>query len=78
MNPILKTLADNQSLLEALKKHLEDEFSVDLSADTLSDEHLGQLVRARTTGLKKIASALQKIASLKTMKPKQVGENPAR
>jgi hypothetical protein len=63
---ILKGLADNPSLMAAVRKLLEDKFSIDsLKADT-ADQVLGQMVRARLVGLQAINEAFQELEKHRT------------
>lgn len=75
---ILKTLADNPSLMEALKKLLERKFSVDLLTSDESDIILGQMVRARLVGLKAIEEAFKEIAQYRSVQEVQEKRNEAR
>lgn len=82
MDSILKIIADNPALTEALRKVIEDEFEVTTitlsKVENLSDENLGQAVRAQITGMKAINEAFKKIAQYKT-NPERIAErNPAR
>lgn len=72
---LLKTVANNQALLEALKSHLLKQFEApttfkDLPAST-SDELLGQFLRARIAGINAVEDAFREISQLK-MTPKPV------
>ena len=76
MPEILKQLADNPNLFEAVKKLLEKHFSLDdIKADT---PNLADLVRARLDGKELLKTAFKEIASHKTFKKIPLGENPAR
>jgi len=75
---ILKAIADNPALLGAVRKTLEDEFTLDEISTTMDNEKMGQVVRARIEGLKKIEKAFQKIEQYRTFAEKPKGDNPAR
>ena len=76
MPEILKQLADNQNLFDALKKVLEKHFSLDdIQSDT---PNLAEKVRARLDGKELLKTAFKEIASHKTFKKIPLGENPAR
>ncbi len=76
---VLKLIADNQALTEALKELLKGEFETPLTeVDASSDEEIGQRVRARLYGKRAIEEAFKKIAKHKTVVEKPRGENPAR
>lgn len=75
---LLKIVADNPALLEELKTLFESKFTVDVSSDTLTDEHLGQVIRARVTGLNKLKLAFTEIEQCATVKAKPERSNPAR
>ena len=65
---ILKVVADNPGLSDAIKEVLLEEFMLDdeRTDDALSDEQLGRVFRARITGMQKIESAFKKIARYKS------------
>lgn len=68
MNPILQIIADNPALFDALQNALLDEFNTDISeleVDSLSDERLGQILRAGVMGTKEIKGVMKKILQLK-------------
>lgn len=78
MQETLKILADNPLLFDEVKKCLKKHFSLDGMETTGDNETLGQLVRARVDGLKKLEEAFREIASCATVKPKDEQVNPAR
>lgn len=78
MNEILKILADNPALMEAVRKVIEDEFETPAFNDEISNELLGQVVRAKMKGLEAVETAFSKIARLKTHEVKKEAPNPAR
>jgi len=63
---ILKGLADNPNLLAAVRKLLEEKFSVDSLTADRADEVLGQMVRARLVGLQAINEAFRELENLRT------------
>ena len=78
----LKGLADNPILTEVLKKLLESKFEAPSEMKNLpgniTDEFLGQFLRARIAGLNAIDEAFREIAQCKSMKDKLEPLNPAR
>ena len=76
MPEILKQLADNPNLFEAVKKVIEKHFSLDdINSET---PNLAEKVRARLDGKELLKTAFKEIASHKTFKEIPLGENPAR
>lgn len=77
---ILQSLADNPMLFDAVKKLLESRFELTFHEDIygLEDKRIGEMVRAKLTGLKRISDAFDEIATYKSIKSKPTGENPAR
>lgn len=75
----LKIIADNPKLLEALTelfdKHIEDHGKVD---DSLSDERLGQIYRARLVTKQVVADAMRTILMYRTKDETKKAVNPAR
>lgn len=81
MNPILKIIADNQELSDALKKLLEDQFALDdfsTSYTNYTNEILGSQVRACLVAREGIKNAFTKIAQYKSVPDKPEIKNPAR
>lgn len=66
--PILKIVADNQGLSDAIKEVLLEEFLMEdeRTDDMLSNERLGEMFRARLVGIRKVESAFKKIARYKS------------
>lgn len=66
---LLAIIADNENLLEVLKQLLLDEFEVETPQADLGVEDvvLGQILRARLVGKKKIDDAFRKILTYKTV-----------
>ena len=77
---ILKTIADNQALLEALKKLLTDKFEIAIPQSDMGVEDivLGQILRARLVGLRKIEEVFKEIEGLKTPPKEPIKVNMAR
>jgi hypothetical protein len=79
---ILSLVADNPALYEALRELFEDCFSLDTlydhKTDTLSNEQLGAILRARLDGLAVVDEAFQKIAQFVTIPANPQPRNPAR
>lgn len=77
-DPILKAIADNPALMEAVKKVIVDKFSVDiLNPDTTHDTLIDQ-VRARILALQKINEAFTDIAKHKSTPERPPARNEAR
>lgn len=76
---ILTTLADNASLIEAVRSILLKQFQIpeNLSSST-SDEVLGQYYRAKMSGTKAVEEAFKEIAQYKTTLDRPARENPGR
>ena len=66
MPNILSIIADNPSLLEALKEVLEKHFTLDNINTGMTNENMGAMVRARVDGLNNIKSAFREIATHKS------------
>lgn len=75
---ILKVIADNPTLLQALREVFEEQFTEDRPALLMTDEQLGQIARARLTGLEKVNKALKEIERYRTAVQKEENKNPAR
>jgi hypothetical protein len=78
--PILKVVADNQALTEALKEVLLEEFLNEdgRTDDALSDAQLGQMFRARLVGIQKVESVFKKIARYRSRDTEGTKINGAR
>ena len=78
---IFRSLADNPQLCDALMTFLESKFE-DMhgtgTADGMSDEILGQMLRARLIGKAKIREAFIEIARYKSVQDKKDAVNRAR
>jgi len=70
MNELLKSIADNPALLNALKEVIEKRFKPEYfkgnSFYEVSDEQLGQIMRASLWGLKRIEEAFAEIEKNKS------------
>lgn len=78
-NEILKVIADNPALYQAVKELLLKKFEGDsVLSSTMTDEQIGQITRARIAGIDKVNAAFEEIARHKTTKPLPEKENPAR
>ena len=62
---------------EELAEVIEGQF-VDNTHIAMTDEQIGQITRARLSGLKKVDDAFKQIAQFKTVKESKVLANPAR
>lgn len=78
MNEILKVIADNPALLQAVKETILKQFNLEVVTDDMTDEQIGQITRARTKGIQKVETAFSEIARYKTLSDKPPGGNPAR
>lgn len=79
MNDLLKIVADNPALLQALRELLIGKFGHDevLSA-SMTDEQIGQITRARLAGIDKIDAAFKEIDRLRSVPARPQSPNPAR
>lgn len=68
---ILQVLADNETLMEVVKKAVLDQFNEMPYSEGASDEFLGQIARARFVGRQKVEAAFELIAGYKSQ-PKPV------
>ncbi len=79
MPEILKTLADNPALFEAVKSVLLKQFTTsEGEVEAFTDEQLGQRVRARIVGTQAVENAFKEIKSYKTPEPIPPKINEAR
>ena len=78
---ILRTIANNPELLQAVKDVFLKQFSIDgidlLRKVDVSDELLGQALRARSVGIKGVEDACREIESYKTLPLSPEKGNPA-
>jgi hypothetical protein len=77
---ILKGLADNPMLFDAVKAVLNSHFTLDYTSFSreAEAEFIGNYVRARLEGQKLLQNAFDEIASHKTGAPSPSKPNPAR
>jgi len=75
---ILSGFANNEPLISAVRKILEEQFNASKLELNLSNEQLGERARARIDGMRRVEEAFRQIARYKTFKPKKEGVNPAR
>lgn len=66
MDQLLKIIADNPSLTEALKKTFFDKFDEDKVNNGMSNELIGQITRSRIEGLRKIDEVFKVIEHYKS------------
>lgn len=77
-NNILKIIADNPVLLEALKKEFEKVYNVDDFDVDVDNEMLGQNVRAFQMTKKAVKLVFKEIEKYKTIPDEPIKTNPAR
>lgn len=75
---ILKGIADNPALMEELKKLFLEEFQTPGMDVHLSNESLGEMVKARLMGVSAIENVFSKILEYKTPGEKVEGKHPGR
>jgi len=75
---ILKTIADNPQLLQALKEIISKPFYVEEIKSDMSNEQIGQLTRSRIDGLRKVEEGFREIEKYKTLQTEVTMLNPAR
>lgn len=74
---ILRGLADNTELLAATKEAVLEAFAEQPYAEGASDELLGQITRARISGIQRVEGVFRQIASCATVPKAQDIKNPA-
>lgn len=77
-NSVLTILADNKLLFDEVKKTILAEFDLDKLNTSDTNEYLGQVVRARLAGIRKVEEAFRKIEQYKTLLKAEEKKNPAR
>ena len=77
-NEVLKIVADNPALLNALKTVILEQFSLEEVNTNMTNDNIGQLVRSRVEGMRRVEGAFREIEKYKTPKPSGGGKNPAR
>ncbi len=70
MNKVLKIVADNANLTEALKELFLKQFEEKHDTTKLNNESLGQITRSRLDGIAGVNNAFKEIEILKTVKEK--------
>lgn len=82
MSNVLKGLADNEALLAEVHKTYADQFTVDIESRWVGDaigitnEELGEIIRARLEGLRKVEKATKIIESHRSVPTPKKGDNP--
>lgn len=77
-NPnILTGLADNEALFEAVKSVVFEEFDKIEYSLNATNEHLGEITRAKLVGAATVELAFRKIAAQKSTVPLTQKDNPA-
>ena len=77
-NNILSIVANNPALIEAVKRAIKAEFEITSFKDEVSDEQIGQVVRAQMKGLEAVDRAFTEITRYKTIPTATTTVNPAR
>ena len=76
---ILKVLADNPPLLDEVKRVLLEQFTYESKLHVgMTNEELGEVVRASLVGIKKVEDAFKVVAQYKSEERKPEPLNPAR
>lgn len=75
---LLKIIADNPALFDTLKNVLEEKFSVDSLEINMTNEVLGQMVRARIVGLRALEEGFKEIQRYKSLAERPPLINKAR
>lgn len=78
MDALLKLVADNPALSDALKAVLFKQFDDLPFSESASDELLGQVTRARITGRRMVEKAFAEIAQHKSVQKRPEHKNEAR
>lgn len=82
MNELLKLIADNQPLFDAVKSVVHSKFTENSGYNDLppnaDNELIGQITRARIEGCKKVDDAFREIANHATIKPGITKTSPHR
>lgn len=78
MDNILKVIADNKALFDGVKSIILNEFITQPVELTLSNERLGERIRANLEGTLAIERAFTKILAYRTPENKPEPKNPAR
>lgn len=75
---LLRIVADNQPLFDTLKATIRGQFAFDSIVPDVSNDILGQRVRARIDGLALVDEAFATIKRCATVPQGKGGQNPAR
>ena len=76
---ILKAFADNQLLFDTVKGIVIAQFEKDnIDVDKYRDDELGQVVRAKVSGLRKVLDGFKEIEKYKSANDSPSNVNPAR
>lgn len=75
---ILSAIANNRELCDALKTAFTEEFENETLDETIPNEQLGAVVRARLEGLRKVERVFRRIESMRTPPVQTIEPNPAR
>lgn len=80
MNELLKIVADNPALFDAVKATVLKEFELDYTNMPVGVDHrqLGEIVSARLEGRRLVEEAFAEIARCKSIPPKPDARNEAR
>jgi hypothetical protein len=78
LNPLLKQLADNNELLEAVKAHIKERFQFDVGnmPVNMGMQELGMFVTTRMEGLQLVEQAFIDINKLKNPTKQEGVDNP--
>lgn len=74
---VLRGLADNKELFEAVKEIIFEQFDLTLLDTSIPNEELGQHVRARLDGAAMVELAFRKIATCASAEKSTNKDNPA-
>ena len=78
MDKVLQQIADNPALLQAVRNGIEAEFALDNLNTTMTNDAIGQVVRANIDGRARVEEAFKKILSLKSVPQTPEKTNPAK
>jgi hypothetical protein len=74
---LLKSFAENELLLNAVRSAILEQFKDEVT-DDMDDKRIGEIVRANISGKKKVEQAFTKFQSYKTLSEEKPTLNPAR
>ncbi len=78
LRSILQSLADNDMMLDAVKKVILHQFKDDKMDTNMTNEILGQKARARLEGIQRVEAGFQTIKKFQSLKEHKQAVNPAR